>query len=306
MNLHHLRYFVEVVKHKSYTKAALQLRISQPALSKQIRQFEESLGVPLLVRGRNGITLTPGGRLALDHAERIFSEARNLERALQSGEVEYSGEFCCGISDNLAIHVFPDALLKFRERHPKIRLQVFVGTSSDIKREILASRCEIGVFFTPLRSSEPFKAQVLTQIPFVIVVAPATLRRIHSKKKAFTLSDLRRSRLPRIESRHSDYAGGFPAHFHSRALGLDDPPWIEVNHHEVKKKLVLAGAGYSILTYPTAAADIRAGNLIQISTPKPLLSPVYWVMPRNQVESPLQTQLKQLLLEAFGAQSLSG
>lgn len=107
--------------------------------------------------------------------------------------------------------------------------------------------------------------------------------------------------MPRIESRHSDYAGGFPAHFHSLKLGLTDAPWIEVNQHEVKKKFVLEGAGFAILTRPTVARELEDGRLVQIHTPTPLLSPVFWVLPKNRQESAIQAQFR-LALQATQAQ----
>src|SRR5579883_2603148 len=85
LNYHHLYYFWIVAKSGSITKASKRLYLAQPTLSLQIRQLEKSLGHKLFHRTREGITLTPEGRIALDYCERIFLEGEALGRRLSAG-----------------------------------------------------------------------------------------------------------------------------------------------------------------------------------------------------------------------------
>lgn len=86
LNYHHLRYFREVAREGNLTRAADRLNISQSALSTQIRQLEERLGQALFDRDGRSLALTEAGRLALDHADRIFQAGEELVAALAAGE----------------------------------------------------------------------------------------------------------------------------------------------------------------------------------------------------------------------------
>ena len=85
LNYHHLRYFQEVAREGNLTRAAAMLNLSQSALSTQIRQLEERLGHPLFERTGRAMTLTEAGRIALDHAERIFGVGDDLVATLTAG-----------------------------------------------------------------------------------------------------------------------------------------------------------------------------------------------------------------------------
>src|SRR5207253_1979431 len=99
--------------------------------------------------------------------------------------------------------------------------------------------------------------------------------------------DLQKNLIPRIESRHQDYGSGFPAHFHAKKLGLTHPPAIETNLHEIKKRMVLEGAGYAIITRHTVEEEVKSGKLVRIETPKKLPAPIYLVMKRGRVSDAL-------------------
>ena len=78
LNYHHLRYFRTIARESSLTRAAGKLNLSAPALSVQLRQLEDSLGHPLFVRGRGGLSLTEAGRVALECAETIGKAGEEL------------------------------------------------------------------------------------------------------------------------------------------------------------------------------------------------------------------------------------
>jgi len=278
MNLLHLEQFYEVAKVGSVSVGARKLRLSQPALSKSIRLLEEQLGTRLFERSKKGMELTHSGKITFDFAGRIFSEARNLETEVRSQGEVLRGEFSIGASDNLAIYIFPRILQKLKKEHPFLKLQLFSGTSTDIKNEILGDRCEAGFFYTEPKSYEPFQTKLIGNTEFWIVAQPG----LFSKKKTPTLQDLKELKIPRIESRHKDYGDGFPAHFHSKKLGLTDAPFLEANLHEVKKRLVLEGAGFALLTRHSVEAEVKSGQLIRIEPKLKLPAPIYFVMKKNR------------------------
>jgi len=83
MELRHLRYFVAVADQLSFTKAAQELRVAQPALSRQIRQLEEEMGVKLLERNRRAVALTQGGAAFLSEARAVLRQSENAVRMAQ-------------------------------------------------------------------------------------------------------------------------------------------------------------------------------------------------------------------------------
>ena len=86
MELRHLRYFVAVAAHGSFNRAAEILHLTQPALSRQVKDLEEELGVPLLVRSQNKVELTESGGLFYDEAREVIGEPRTGLRAKVQGQ----------------------------------------------------------------------------------------------------------------------------------------------------------------------------------------------------------------------------
>jgi len=86
VELRHLKYFVSVAEERNFNRAAARLRVSQPAVSRQIADLENELGVPLFVRSGHGVALTAEGEVMLDHARAVLrraAEAQEAMRALQ-------------------------------------------------------------------------------------------------------------------------------------------------------------------------------------------------------------------------------
>jgi DNA-binding transcriptional LysR family regulator len=293
INLLHLEQFYEVAKAGSVSTGARTLRLSQPALSKSIRLLEESLGATLFERTKRGVVLTPAGKIAFEHAGKIFAESLALRDEIESGKGVLSGNWCLGASDNLAIHLLPPLLAGMKRDHPALRIQIFAGTSADIKDELYADRCDGGLFYTAPSASEPLRSEVAFETEFWIVLAKDS--EWVKRRRNWTLTDLRSGAIPRIESRHSDYATGFPAHFHSRKLELPGVPYLEANLHEVKKRLVLEGAGYSLLVRHAVEDEVRSGTLVRIATPTKLSAPVYWVTRKGRAKNRISEEFRRSL-----------
>lgn len=122
MELRHLRYFIAVAKHGSFNRAAQVLHLTQPALSRQVKDLEEELAVPLLARGKNTVTLTEAG-------ERFYEEAREIiaraELAVQRLRNEPRAEVLrIGYAPSATAGILPRALEKFHAEHPRTRIEL--------------------------------------------------------------------------------------------------------------------------------------------------------------------------------------
>ena len=124
MELRHLRYFVVVAETENVSRAALKLHVSQPALSRQVRDLEEELGFPLLERRAKSVHLTAAGRVFLNEAQAVLqraAEAVNAARAVATGK---QGKLHVGYAPSLTVEILPQALRKFQEQMPGVRVML--------------------------------------------------------------------------------------------------------------------------------------------------------------------------------------
>ena len=122
VELRHLRYFIAVAKHGSFNRAAQTLHLTQPALSRQVKDLEEELSVPLFVRGKNAVALTAAGELFYEEAREIIARA---ELAVQRVRNQPHTEILrVGYAPSVTAGVLPNALQRFHAEHPRVRVEL--------------------------------------------------------------------------------------------------------------------------------------------------------------------------------------
>jgi len=122
MELRHLRYFAAVAAHGSFSRAAENQHLTQPALSRQVKDLEEELGVPLLRRGKNTVTLTEAGELFYEEARDLLARA---DQAILRVRGEARSEILrVGYPPSLTAGLLPGALAKFLAATPRVRLEL--------------------------------------------------------------------------------------------------------------------------------------------------------------------------------------
>jgi DNA-binding transcriptional LysR family regulator len=122
MELRHLRYFLAVGEALSFRKAAAQLRLAQPALSRQVQDLEDEIGVDLFRRSPRGVTLTAEGKLFLNEAREVLKHAdESVERARALARGEY-GELHVGYAQVPTVEIMPPALAAFQKAVPRVKL----------------------------------------------------------------------------------------------------------------------------------------------------------------------------------------
>jgi len=144
MELRHLRYFVSVAEALSFTKAAQKLHTSQPSLTRQIRDLEEELGVRLLHRTKQKVTLTDEGRLFLADAKRLLAlAAETVEsvRRLRSGEVRALN---VGYVSNLFYDLLPKTLDSFHQTFPAVSVNLFDLSCGEQFRALEEGKLDLG------------------------------------------------------------------------------------------------------------------------------------------------------------------
>src|SRR5260370_3905711 len=121
MELRHLRYFLAVGEALNFTRAAAQLRVAQPALSRQVQDLEDEIGVDLLRRSPRGVTLTAEGKLFLEEVRELLKRAdESVEKARALARGEY-GELHIGYAPSPTVEILPPALAAFQKAVPRVK-----------------------------------------------------------------------------------------------------------------------------------------------------------------------------------------
>ncbi len=144
MDVRLLRYFVTVVEEGSITKAAKRLNMSQPPLSKQMRQLEEEMGVILFIRGKKHIQLTEAGSFFKTRAEEIISSVDALERQIREYKDGNKGRIIIGAVEAVAANYLPEILNEFRQKYEDITYEIWSGSTDDILRKLDKGVIDIG------------------------------------------------------------------------------------------------------------------------------------------------------------------
>lgn len=145
MELRHLRYFVAVAEEQNVTRAAARLHVSQPPLSRQIRDLEDELGVALFEHGAKAVRLTEAGRVFLNEACAVLrraDEAVNTVKAVASGK---RGEIHVGYAPSLTVEILPRALRFFQEANPGVRVQLHDLSTQEMLRGLRDGKLHVAL-----------------------------------------------------------------------------------------------------------------------------------------------------------------
>jgi DNA-binding transcriptional LysR family regulator len=144
MEIRHLNYFVQVARELNFTKAAQKLRVAQPALSRQVRQLEEELGVQLLERHHRGVRLTEAGQAFFTEACALLQQSEQAIRvAQQTGRIG-SGQLNLGYIWGLFHSTVPPLLERFRQQHPETAVHLFDLTAPQQAEALIDGRLDAG------------------------------------------------------------------------------------------------------------------------------------------------------------------
>ena len=150
MELRLLRYFLTVAKEQNFTRAAEQLHITQPTLSRQLAAFEEELGVPLLVRKGKNITRTEEGILLKRRALEILNlEERTLEELKGTQEV-VEGTITVGCGEFAAVETLAKICRQYKEKYPRVQIAIHTATADTVYEMMKKGLVDIGLFMEPV------------------------------------------------------------------------------------------------------------------------------------------------------------
>ena len=150
MDIRDMEYFLAITREGSITGAAKSLRLSQPALTRQLRELEEELGKQLIIRGNRSLSLTEEGRLLRKRAEELLQLAERTKGEIMNSDLGISGDIYIGAGETEGVHFLTRAAKRLRDRCPDVRFHISSGDTGDVTRELDDGLIDFGLLFGPV------------------------------------------------------------------------------------------------------------------------------------------------------------
>ena len=262
INMLQLESLVLLVEERSFSRAARRMYLSQPSLTKHIRNLEEALGAKVVNRASRAFTLTPEGRVVYDYARRILKlREEAMDRVARARQSE-AGDIRVAASTIPATYILPAAIAGFREKFPEIRTAVRAADSSEVIETVLDNGAEIG-FIGKKSAGAKLVDEPLWRDRMVLAVPSA---HPWAKRRSVRLRDIEREPFV-IRERGSGTREAF-----ERCLaeaGKTDLSRLhvvaEMGSSEAVKEAVIAGVGVSVLSLHAIRREVKSGVLAALS-----------------------------------------
>jgi len=171
LNLRQLEAFYLVVKKKSFTRAADELNVTQPAVTIQVRSLEKSLNLKLIQHLRKGVHLTEAGEILHQYAEKIFGLVSEADEKMRDFKKLMKGTLRIGATKSYARYIMPSLLSEFQRRFPLIKVILDEGNSEDMARSVVEMKNELALI-AQLNLDRKIKSAFFSTIEFVLVASP--------------------------------------------------------------------------------------------------------------------------------------
>ena len=150
MELRVLHYFLAIAREENFTRAAEQLHVTQPTLSRQIADLEQELGVKLFIRSNHHIVLTEDGMILKRRAQEILSLADKTKRDFLRGDENLEGVISIGSGEFLSTRILTDCIAQFRKKRPLVQFEIYSGNAGNIRDRIERGLLDVGLMSEPI------------------------------------------------------------------------------------------------------------------------------------------------------------
>jgi DNA-binding transcriptional LysR family regulator len=287
--LRQLKVFESVARHLSYSRAAEELHLTQPAVSLQVKSLEDHAGLPLFEQLGKKIYLTPAGTELLQFSREIIQRFGEAEEAL----AQFKG--IAGGRLNVAVisagdYFFPRLLVEFARRHVGVSLNFTVHNREELLGQLANNLTDLAIMVRPPRDMDTINESFAPH-PYVIVAPPS-----HPlvAKRRIPMADLQHEPFV-VREKGSDtwnsMEDGFAGHLAHLNIAM------EIKSTETIKQAVIAGMGISFLSAHTIGLEIQAGNLAVLDVQGfPLILNWHVIHRRNKRLPPVALAFKNFLM----------
>ena len=294
VTLRQLRVFAEVAQNLSFTRAARELHLTQPAVSQQVKLLEADVGLPLFDQIGRKVQLTSAGTELLRYANQMLDLVRETGEALAALKGLKRGVLKLG-AVSTAKYFAPSLLAAFTPDYPEVRIKFSVGNREEVIKQMAANDIDLVIMGRPPRELDTI-AEPFAQHPLVIIAAPdhplARRRRIQLKELATENFLIR-----------EDGSGTRASLEHVfREHGVTYRASMEMSSNETIKQAVMAGLGVSFISMHTLGLELKARKLVTLDVAGlPLVRDWYVIHLRDKRLSPIAAAFRTFLLEKGAA-----
>jgi LysR family transcriptional activator of nhaA len=287
INYHHLFYFKTIAEEGSVSKAAVKLRLGQPTLSAQLKQFEETLGVQLFDRHHKKLVLTEQGKVALDYSKNIFRMGSEMYEVLHDRLKPLRPSLHLGALDSVPKQIVLQ-LVKHAFRISPCQISLSEGKSDELLRELIAHRMDLMVtnFLPTGVDAKGLYPKSITKKNVAFYGAP----KFKTLKKGFPKS---LSGIPMI----------FPTYDSRLRQDLDH--WAKLNKIElniitesqdisVKKLMAVSELGLIPTATHTVTGQINRGELVEIGQLQGVYEELFLITAQRKIENPIASKLRDM------------
>jgi len=263
-SLNSLLVFHEVAKRRSFSKAAEELFISQPAVTKHIKELERKVGMGLIQRRRGGFALTEAGKILFKYTHKISSHLMDIENLLEDLKKDHQGILKIGTTESYSKGLMPKLLSGFQASCPFMKIALDVGNSEEIEKSLLVYKNDL-VLIAVTKKTSRFESIPFLKEELVLIVSPN-----HPLVKGKTVSLKELERYPLIiRAKGSTTRRIILQAF--KEVGIHPSLLIEAGSSEFIKQWVSEGKGVSIIVKRTVEDEEKRGIIKTI----PLLEKLY-------------------------------
>lgn len=282
MEDHKLKVFCTVAETKSFSKTSEIIHLTQPAVSLQIQALEEIYETKIFDRSSSSISLTPAGEMLYKYAKDILSLYAEVEKEIGKITGLIKGSITVGASTTIGNYILPSVIADFRKKHPKIKINVFIGNTKRIVDLLTSGILDLGVVEGET-SRHKIKVEQLITDELVFIVPP-----LHHWAKKKTVSILEITKEPFIlREEGSGTRQMIEKHLLSHGINTSNMRIaLVLGSTESIKEAVENGMGISIVSKWAAKKEVKYGSLkIVIPKEEKILRNLSLIMPKNAVQS---------------------
>lgn len=233
--------FIAVAETESFSAAAAQLHLSQPAISKRVALLEQQVGNQLFDRVARQVRLTDVGRTLLPFARKVLQDVEDARRALSHLTTRVGGRLSIGTSHHIGLHRLPGVLRAYTQAYPGVDLDIQFMDSEVACEAVLAGKLELGIVTLPTQPLPQLQTRLVWPDPLAVVVAPTHPLVMLKKPKLANLAEYA-AVLPDVATyTHRIVTAALEQH------GLRPRIRLSTNYLETLKMLVVIGLGWSVL-----------------------------------------------------------
>lgn len=251
---------IKVVETGSFTKAAEQLALSQPAVSQHIRQIEDKLGVKIFEHTHNRLTLTAEGEIVVKYARRMIALSNNLQTALKN-EREQIRSLTIGITHTAESSFIIEALAAYLNNYPDLNMKILTFTTDNLYTSL--KNCELDFAIVEGKTNDPSLSYMMLDTDCLVLAVPPDHKL--ASQSMVTISQLKAETLI-LRLPHSNTRVLFEAALESHGMSLADfNVSMEIDSIATIKDLIRHGFGVSVLAKSACMNEVKKGKLAVLS-----------------------------------------